>query len=144
MDLSAATLWATLGIFLIIAEIFVPGVWVIWFALPALLVALCSWLFEISLLTQLVIFSVSSGITLILLFVFIKNKYKDKLEPDATQLRGSEYIGKIITLKSAIEDGTGSIKLGDTYWTLQGENCPKGTKIKIIKLNSNMLEFEII
>ena len=58
--------------------------------------------------------------------------------------RGEQYVGRVITLKKAIIDGQGKVNVDDSTWKIEGEDCPSGTKIKIISVNNVVFQVEII
>ena len=47
-----------------------------------------------------------------------------------------------MTIKEPIEDGQGKIHLDDSTWKIEGEDCPSGTKIKIVSLNNVVFQVE--
>ena len=81
---------------------------------------------------------------LFLLFKFGRGNMYFNKEDEKMNHRGTEYIGHVAILESAVVNGVGRIKLGDTYWTLNGEDCPVGTQVRITRLQLNALYFEII
>ncbi len=141
---SAATLWALLSICLVILEIMIPGIWFIWFTIPATITAIATYFWDLGLIAQLAIFIVLDIITLFLLFKFGRGNMYFNKEDEKMNHRGTEYIGHVAILESAVVNGVGRIKLGDTYWTLNGEDCPVGTQVRITRLQLNALYFEII
>lgn len=143
-EFSAATVWALLSICLVILEIMMPGIWFIWFTIPAIVTAFATYFWDLGLIAQLAVFIVLVVITMFLLFKFgRKNMFFNK-EDEKMNHRGTEYLGHVAILDSAVVNGVGRIKLGDTSWTLNGEDCPEGTQVRITKLQLNALYFEII
>jgi len=56
------------------------------------------------------------------------------------KVAASSHIGKEITLKLPIKNGFGEVDLGDEdHWALKGPDLPKGTLVKIIAVDGNML-----
>jgi membrane protein implicated in regulation of membrane protease activity len=142
--LSTLTTWTLLSILLVALEMVVPGMWVVWFAVPAILTGVMAEIFSLSLGMQIVVFAVFNIIALLLLLKFGRKNWVVKQLDSHINQRGYEYIGQVCILKYAITGGQGRIKLGDTYWILKGESCPIGTKIRITKLHLNALYFEIV
>ena len=62
-------------------------------------------------------------------------------EPDLNR-RGSQYVGRVVALESAIETGRGRIRLGDTVWTVAGPDLPKGTPVRVIGSDGAVLRVE--
>ena len=58
--------------------------------------------------------------------------------------RGEQYVGRVVTLKEAIVDGQGKVSIDDSTWKVEGEDCPAGTKIKIVSINNVMFQVEAV
>ncbi len=73
---------------------------------------------------------------------FVK-KYasSDTDQPDLNR-RGDQFIGKIYTLHDAIENGSGRVKVDDSFWRVEGEALPAGTKVKVTAMNGASLVVE--
>ena len=83
---SAATLWALLSICLVILEIMIPGIWFIWFTIPATITAIATYFWDLGLIAQLAIFIVLDIITLFLLFKFGRGNMYFNKEDEAKKL----------------------------------------------------------
>ncbi|RKW19041.1 MAG: NfeD family protein, partial [Cardiobacterium sp.] len=55
--------------------------------------------------------------------------------------RGAQYIGREYTLDTPVENGYGKLKIGDSLWTINGENLPAGTTIIITAAEDNHLHY---
>jgi membrane protein implicated in regulation of membrane protease activity len=47
-------------------------------------------------------------------------------------------------LQVPIVDGQGKVKVDDSTWKIEGEDCPAGTKVKIVSLNNVVFKVEIV
>ena len=45
--------------------------------------------------------------------------------------RGEQYIGRVFTLDVAIVNGQGKVRVDDTTWKVQGDDCPVGTRVRV-------------
>ncbi len=142
INTNPALVWIILAVLLTIFEFFIPGVWLIWFVVPALITALSTWLFALSFSGQLAVFAVLS--LMITLLLWKTKKPSPKNDPVVLNQRGSEFIGQSYTLTDPVVNGRGRLALGDGMWTIQGEDCPSGTKIQIVSVEGNHLCFIII
>jgi membrane protein implicated in regulation of membrane protease activity len=58
--------------------------------------------------------------------------------------RGQQYIGRTFNLYEAIENGQGKIKVDDSIWKVHGEDCPLGSKVRIISARGTVFDIEKI
>ena len=128
--LSSHWLWLALGLILAIAEIVIPGVFLIWLAGAALLTGVVTWLVPIGLPLEIVLFAALS-----LISVFIGRNYlrDNPIEPADAKLnhRGVQAIGEIVLVTHAIEAGSGRVKLGDSEWLARGPDAEPGTRMRV-------------
>src|SRR5699024_12384645 len=59
-------------------------------------------------------------------------------------VRGSEYIGLRFKTETPILNGIGRLNIGDSNWTIMGDDCEIGTEIEITGVDLNALRFKII
>ena len=123
--------WLALGLVLAVAEIVIPGVFLIWLAGAALIVGLLTWFLPIGIPLQVVIFSV-----LAIVSVFTGRRYlaanpvvpADPLMND----RGGRLVGEIVTVVSAIEEGSaGRVRCGDSEWLAKGPPADAGARMRV-------------
>ncbi len=126
--------WMVLGFVLLTLEILVPGVFLLWIGLAALIVGAVSlilwnagfWTWEI----QVVVF-----LALALICAYagkrIMGKSGDATDQPLLNRRGDQLIGRTATLTEPITDGRGRVKIGDTMWRVSGPDLPAGTKVRV-------------
>lgn len=131
--------WACLALALISAEILAPGVFLLWLGIAAGIV------FAIVLLVPGLPVLVQ-GIAFVLLSFASIAAYRHWFRQDAERndqpllnRRTEHFVGKVYVLDSAIEDGTGRIKMGDAYWTVHGPDLPAGQKVRVISVDTMTL-----
>lgn len=140
--------WFFLGILLFALETFVPGVHFLWFGLAATLVGLIyvgldaagqSAFFTWPL--QLVVFSLISVATVFWVKRYARPDHA-KSEDPTLNVRGAQYIGRIVTVEDAIHKGRGKVRVGDTLWGAQGEDAPQGAQVRVVGVNGTVLVVE--
>lgn len=135
--------WLILSISLFILEALIPGVFIIWIGMAALLVGLIQAFFPLSLAWQILLFSFFTPCFAVFgLYgyrILKKNKKNLEINEKILSLKGQTFI-----LEAPIIDGKGYGVLGGTLWALRGPDVPKGTKVKIVKVENNCLFIEII
>ncbi len=135
--------WSALGIILMALEMLIPGVYIIWFGIAALLLSITLWLIPLAFEFQIALFALYS-IGSVLVGIRVYRKGRANIDSgELNQVRGTEYIGHTLTLQEPITNGTGRIPLGDSSWGIIGENCPAGTTITIIAVTGNALRYRI-
>ena len=130
-SLDAPYAWLALGLLLAVAEIVIPGVFLIWLAGAALIVGVLTWFLPIGIPLQVVIFAV-----LAIVAVFTGRRYlaanpvvpADPLMND----RGGRLVGEIVVVTSAIEEGSsGKVRCGDSEWLAKGPPAKSGARMRV-------------
>ena len=122
--------WLALGLVLAVAEMAIPGVFLIWLAGAALVTGLLSWVVPIGLPLQIVIFAV-----LAIVSVFAGKRYLaanpvHSADPKMND-RGARLLGEIVVVTQAIESGSGRVRQGDGEWLARGPDAEPGTKMRV-------------
>jgi len=134
--------WWIFAVALVVLEILAPGVIFLWVGIGAALTGLI-------LLTQpamgweiqLGIFSVLSVVSGIGGRVWVGRHPTVSDQPLLNQ-RGAQYVGRTFTLDTAITDGTGKIKVDDSFWRVIGKDAPAGSKVKVTGVDGASLLVE--
>lgn len=125
--------WLALGLALILAEIFLPGMMMVWLGIGAAVVAIVSIAFKFTLFTKLLIWVVTSGVLLVLWFKVFRDN-------DSTRAGRAEatlgYSGELIRAVDPRE--IGSVRfvrpiLGNDVWDCESESAiAEGTRVKVV------------
>lgn len=134
--------WLIIGAVLMLLELIVPGVYLFWLGAAALAVGGLLSFIPLEFTIQILFFAIFSVIALIIGVKVYKGKNRDIETHHLNQVRGAEYIGKTYTLTVDITNNSGRLPIGDSVWSIQGENLPAGTQIKITKIVGNTLHYE--
>jgi len=136
--------WWMLAVALIIIEIFAPTFFALWLAVAAFLTGLALFLVpEIQWEYQVFLFAILS-VASIVLWRHYYNKNPIATDEPLLNRRGEQYIGRVITLQEPIVDGQGKVKVDDSTWKIEGNDCPQGTKVKIISVNNVVFQVEVV
>ena len=136
--------WWMIAVVLVILEILAPTFFALWMAIAAFVTGFILYLVpEIQWEYQVFLFAVLSVVSIIgWRHYYSKNPIKTD-EPLLNR-RGEQYVGRTITLKEAIIDGMGKVQVDDSTWKIEGEDCPVGTKVKIVSVNNVVFQVEAI
>jgi hypothetical protein len=122
--------WLVAGLALCAAETLVPGAFLIWIGLAAVVVGVVEYVLPIELTPALLVFA-----ALVVAFVFVGRRVYGSLDSGASQLplsRAHALIGKEFYLDEAIERGHGRIRVGDSVWRVAGDDLPVGAKVRVV------------
>ena len=134
--------WWILALVLFLLELSLPGVFFLWLGiaaavtgLVALVVTDLSWQMAVSIFTVLSVATAIAGRR----FWKPRNIATD----DATlNQRGVQYIGQVFILETAIENGSGRMKVGDGAWLVTGPDLPEGARVRVTGVNGARLVVE--
>jgi inner membrane protein len=136
-------LWVAAAGLLAVAELIVPGVFLVWIAAAAGLAGLVTLAFDPPLTYQLILFGLFSiGSVLIGRYV-----YKQSAQPSTDPLlndRASRLIGRVVPVVEAIREGQGRVKVGDSEWIARGHDAPAGTAVRVVGADSTCLRVEAL
>jgi membrane protein implicated in regulation of membrane protease activity len=124
--------WIIAGAVLLALELAVPGAFMMWLGLAAVLVGAISLAVDWPWQWQCVAFAVFA-----LASVPLWRRFALKANPhsEAPMLnrRTEALVGREFTLEKAIVDGVGTVRIDDTIWRVRGPDRPAGRRVKITK-----------
>jgi len=135
--------WFILAVILFVMEVFAPGAVFMWVAIAAAIMGLILSIFTgITWEYQLLMFAILSVASL---FAWRRVVARNPVETDQPQLnrRGMQYVGRTFTLEEPIVNRQGRIRVDDTTWKIQGDDCDVGTTVKVIKVDGAILTVEM-
>ena len=137
--LNAAVIWFIIGFVLFLLEFVVPGLILFFFALGAWVVAIVLLFAGIPINIQLIIFLVSSVVSILLLRKWL-SKILWKRNP-STELLEDEFLGKTAKAETTIGPGdNGKVAFKGTTWQAASEDIiEKGENVTIIGNESILL-----
>jgi membrane protein implicated in regulation of membrane protease activity len=141
LDLEPQWIWLLGAIALGIAELIVPGVFLIWLAAAAAATGLLTLAFGIDLPFQFAVFALLS-----IAAVYAGRRwYLANPMPSADPLlndRAARLVGRTVVVTQAIENGEGRVKVGDSVWSCRGADAPEGSRVRITGADGSCLKVE--
>lgn len=122
--------WFILAVVLIILEVLVPGTFMLWLGISALVVGVLALAVAMSWQVQVLLFAIFS-----IASVFLWRRLsggRDDVSTPVLNRRGDAFIGRVFTLEKPIVDGAGSVRVGDSVWMVRGPDTPAGARVKVI------------
>ena len=137
--------WWVIGLLLLAMEVVIPGIFLMWFGIAAIIVGSLSlmlwtesyWIWQM----QVIIFAVLAAISALIGRRVIAGQDDVSDEPLLNQ-RGASLIGRTATLKAPINEGRGRIHLDDTTWVVNGPDLPVGSRVRIVASAGSTLKVE--
>ena len=108
----------------------VPGVYLIWLAVAAIITGLLTFGLALGLPFQIVIFVSLSLIAAFSAKRILRDSPIESADPLMNQ-RGSRLIGDMATVTQAFAGGTGRVKHGDSEWLARGPDLDTGEQVRI-------------
>lgn len=143
LDLRPITLfWACLALGLVALETLVPGAALIWLGLAAgLMLLLVVFVPDLPLFWQAVIFVALAFVIVGVYWMHFRKTGIASTQPLLNR-RGEQLVGQVHALESAIVNGRGRLRIGDTYWQVEGPDLPVGARVRITGFASMCLQVE--
>jgi membrane protein implicated in regulation of membrane protease activity len=145
--------WIVLGCVLLALEIVLPGFFLLWIGLAALVTGALSlfpgaltlilwdaswWTWQV----QVVVFLV-----LAVVFAYggsrLMRPRRDDSDQPLLNRRSEQLVGKVATLTEPIRDGHGRVRIGDTMWRVTGPDLPAGTQVRVKAATATDLELVV-
>lgn len=132
--------WLTAAAVLLIAEIVVPGIFLLWLGIAALIVGLVSFVIGWSWQIQWLAFALIS-LAAIPLWRKLARVGETSDRPFLNR-RLEEMVGRVFTLERPIVGGAGTIAMDDTVWRITGADAPAGTRVRIARVDGATIHVE--
>jgi membrane protein implicated in regulation of membrane protease activity len=142
-DLEPQWVWLLAATALGIAELLVPGVFLIWLAAAAAVTGFITLIFGIPLAFQFVVFALLSLAAVWSGRRWYANNPVESSDPLLND-RAARLIGETLVLVAPIENGRGRVKVGDSVWTCKGADAAEGSRVRVIGAEGQCLKVEPI
>jgi inner membrane protein len=135
--------WLILAALLGTAEILVPGFFLIWFAVAAVVTGAAAYLLPIGMTAQGLLFA-----ALAVAAVYAGRRWfaQNPIESDDPKLndRGARLTGEIVTVVDEITNGRGRVKVGDSVWNARGQDAAAGSQVRVTGADGAVLLVEVV
>jgi membrane protein implicated in regulation of membrane protease activity len=135
---SKEVIWFIIGLVLFLLEFIFPGLVLLFFGVGAWITSIAAYLFDFSLDTQLIIFIISSLLSLAALRKLLKEKYMNKSNKDSDDSLEIEFVGKVALALSSFKSGeAGKVEFKGSTWTAISDFAIiQGERVEITEINS--------
>jgi len=135
--------WFILGVLLLTVEVMVPGTFILWLGIAALIVGIISRVIDWSWQLQLVAFAALS-VALIPAWRYFARRVDRSTDQQTLNRRTEAFVGRTFTLEQPIVDGSGVVRIGDTVWRVTGPDCPAGSRVRVTQADGADLRVEAV
>jgi membrane protein implicated in regulation of membrane protease activity len=129
--LEAHWVWLTIGVLLAGLEMLVPGVYLIWLGIAAIVTGVLTGLLHLSLPVQVIDFVFLSLIVAFSARRFLRDSPIVGADPLMNR-RVARMVGQTAVVVQAIEHGSGRVHFGDSEWIASGPDVAVGERVRII------------
>ena len=134
--------WWILALALIIAETLLPGAFLLWMGVAALVLGALTWLipamgWEI----PLMLFAVLSLGSIAAWRAWQRRHPANSGRPMLNR-RAAQYVGRVFVLDQSIENGFGKVRVDDTLWRVRGADAAAGSRVRVTAADGVVLEVE--
>jgi inner membrane protein len=142
--MNAGTWWLLAAVVLGIAELLIPGVFLVFLALAAAITGVATLvLSDLPIAAQMVSFAVWSAVTVLIGRRWYRDYPIETSDPLLND-RAARIVGQIVTVTNAIEDGHGRVRIGDGEWPATGPALPVGAHARVVSLSGGVAAVEPI
>jgi membrane protein implicated in regulation of membrane protease activity len=133
--------WFVVAVVFLVLEVTMPGVFMLWLGLAAIMVGIISLATVLSWQIQLIVFAVLS-IACIPAWRYFARKVERPGDQPFLNRRSEGYVGRVFTLEKPIIGGVGHIRIDDTLWRVSGPDLPAGSRVRVANADGALLAVE--
>jgi membrane protein implicated in regulation of membrane protease activity len=131
--------WLVFGLLLMGLELMLPGVFLFWIGLAALLVGLLSVAIAPPWQLQLLMFAVFAAAAVPVWRRLARSNSSVSNSNPFLNKRSEAMIGRVFKLEKPIIDGAGTVRVDDTIWRVAGPDAPAGSRVRIVRADGASL-----
>lgn len=134
-------LWTIAGVVLLITELLVPGVFLIWIGIAAVVTGVFALLLGIGLAGQLGLFALYSVLAVLVGRRVYGSGGIESSDPLLND-RGGRMIGRRVVVVQAVDEDGGRVRVGDSEWSARGGPAGPGDHVRVTGVEGNCLIVE--
>jgi membrane protein implicated in regulation of membrane protease activity len=130
--------WFILGALLLLVEVIAPGTFMLWLGLSAVLVGLVSLVVVWAWQFQFATFGILAIASILFWWRLGPPSEEANAQPFLNR-RAEGFVGREFTLEKPIVDGSGTVRIGDTFWLVSGPDVPAGSRVRVTNTDGGTL-----
>lgn len=138
--------WLTLGGLLLAAEMLGSNGYLLWSGVAGVVTGLLIWAIPLSWEWQGTLFAVLTLLAAWLWSKWLRKRMRQQRPVDAQlNQRGQQLVGRRLTLDSALENGRGHVRVGDSSWpVIADEDLAAGSKVEVVAVEGITLHIRVV
>lgn len=132
--------WIIAGMILMGLEALMPGVFLIWLGIAAILTGVVDGFLGLSWQAAAIVFALLSVASVIAGRRFSGAPGRE--ESHSLNQRGAVLVGRTFTLDAPIERGEGRVRVDDSSWRIIGPDAPAGSHVRVVRVEGSTLVVE--
>jgi len=140
-DIDPGWLWMIGGVLLLTAEIMLPGVFLVWIGIAAIVTGLFALLFGIGIAGQLGLFALYAVLAVLVgrrVYGVQGEAAQDSLLND----RAAQLVGRRVMVVQTVDEDSGRVRVGDSEWSARGGPAEPGDRVRVTGVEGNCLIVE--
>ena len=138
----AGAWWLVMAGLLGVAELLLPGVFLVFLAIAAAIMGAFLLLFpDLSPALQLVGFAAWTALAVLVGRRWYHDFPVEAADPLLND-RAARLVGEVVTVSQPIDAGQGRVRVADGEWPARGPDCPVGTRVRIVGVSGTALSVE--
>ena len=135
--------WIAAGL-LLIAEMTMPGFFMLWLAFAAAITGLADVVFHLGWVAEVFMFAGLSFASVLASWRFVMGSRNAKSESPHLNQKHTGFVGRTFILEKAIVNGSGKIKVEDALWDVDGDDLAAGARVKVVSVDGLRLVVEAV
>ncbi len=137
-------LWIAVGLAFALAELVLPGIYLLWFGIAGVLTGLSvGFVSYAELDMQFVRFAILAFLSVGIGVALTRRKSDVSVSTHIGTI-DEAHIGKTVVLTEALENGVGWAKLSDSLIKVQGPDLPIGTQVTLVEMQGTAFRVEAV
>ncbi len=133
--------WWLFALILIGAELVMPGYFMLWIGIAAVAVGvLLLALPGLSFFGQTVAFVLLAVLSCWCYWRFLRPSAEAPTDQPLLNRRAEQFVGRRYVLDTAIVNGRGKVKVGDSPWLAEGPDLPVGAEVEVVAVDGATLK----
>lgn len=135
--------WIVAGL-LLLAEMAMPGIFMLWLAMAAAVTAILDLIFHFTGVQEIFCFAILALLCVLASWRFVMNSRHSKTDSPHLNQRHHGLVGRSFVLDRAIVNGRGKIEVEDTLWDVDGPDMAVGARVKVTGVEGMRLVVEAV
>ena len=141
--MDSAWIWLIAGVMLAIAELVVPGIFLIWLGAAALVTGMVALGASLSLPAEFGCFALMAAVS-VLTGRTVMARMPILSDDPLLNERTARLIGRKVVVADAIVGGEGRVRVGDGIWPATGPDSPAGATVEVVAADGARLIVEAV